>query len=261
MRFLTLGIIAMAYRPDPDLQFLSRCSDSDLNDLVYCLTHDKDGEVRFTEELTMSDIYKKFYPRHSMYWENIAAELQCFGANSVMTIFRGGKGVLYKEILCDVCTKMKVKFDKESDVITIEQQLLEKFLANALERMSPTEITDLAKSIGLNDTTNITKQVLLGSVQALFRAGGFKSYQATLMLTNAILKAIVGRGLSFASNATLARTLGILTGPIGLTVTSIWTVMDIASPAYRVTIPAVVQVAALRQQYLYGKQLALENRK
>jgi len=33
----------MAYRYDPDLEFLSKCTDEDLNDLVYCLTHDKDG--------------------------------------------------------------------------------------------------------------------------------------------------------------------------------------------------------------------------
>ena len=48
----------MAYRTDSDLEFLSQCSDEDLNDLVYCLTHDKDGSTRFTEELTKTEAYK-----------------------------------------------------------------------------------------------------------------------------------------------------------------------------------------------------------
>jgi len=42
----------MAYRYDEDLEFLENIKSEDLDDLVYCLTHDKDGEIRFTEELT-----------------------------------------------------------------------------------------------------------------------------------------------------------------------------------------------------------------
>ena len=44
----------MAYRFDTDLEFLAEIKSEDLNDLVYCLTHDKDGEKRFTEELSES---------------------------------------------------------------------------------------------------------------------------------------------------------------------------------------------------------------
>lgn len=32
----------------------------------------------------------------------------------------------------------------------------------------------------------------------------------------------------------------------------VWTAVDIAGAAYRVTIPAVIAVAALRQKHLYG---------
>jgi Domain of unknown function (DUF3944) len=48
----------MAYRPDRDLEFLGSMKSEDLNDLVFCLTHDKDGNVRLTEELTNSDIIR-----------------------------------------------------------------------------------------------------------------------------------------------------------------------------------------------------------
>lgn len=244
----------MAYRNDTDLEFLSKIKSKDLDDLVYCLTHDKDGETRWTEELTTSDGYKTYHPDHNKYWEMIAAEIQCFGGNTFATLFRGGKGVLYKEVLTDVCDKLKVNYNKDSSVEKIENHLLMKILTDALEKMSSDELKELAITLGLKNTTNITAEALVGVFQAVFRAGGFKSYQLTLIIVNSILKALIGRGLSFAGNAALTRTMAILTGPIGWIITGVWTAIDIASPAYRVTIPAVIQVAALRQKYLYEQQ-------
>lgn len=241
----------MAYRYDDDLQFLKELKSSDLNDLVYCLTHDKDGSARLTEELTMSEIYKAHSPDHHRYWELIAAEIQCFGANSFATIFRGGKGVLYKEVLTDACDKMKVNYNSNARTEAIEQNMLMKILQDALEKMSPEELRELANSLGVKDLS-VTRNVLVGAFQAIFKAGGFKSYQLTLIVVNAVLKALIGRGLSFGGNILLTRTMAVLAGPIGWIVTGLWTAVDVAGPAYRVTIPAVIQVAALRQKHLYG---------
>lgn len=245
----------MAYRYDPDLEFLESIKSEDLNDLVYCLTHDKDGDSRITEELTLSSAYKTHNPDHHQYWNLIAAEIQCFGANTFATIFRGGKGVLYKEVLIDVCEKMKVNFNKDSSTEKIEENLLMKILTDAIEKMSPEELKELAEATGIKNTNGITPEAITGVFQAVFRAGGFKSYQLTLIIVNSILKAIIGRGLSFAGNAALTRTMAILTGPIGWVITGLWTAIDIAGAAYRVTIPAVIQIAALRQKNLYKKQL------
>ena len=244
----------MAYRQDPDLEFLSQVKSEDLEDLVSCLTHDKDGSVRFTEELTQNSLYKDHYPDHKKYWRYIAAEIQCFGANTFATMLRGGEGVLYKEVLMDACDKMKVNYNKDSTVEKIENNLLMKILTDALEKMSPEELKELAVSTGVKNTDGITAEAMVGIFQAVFRAGGFKSYQLTLIVVNAVLKALIGRGLSFAGNAALTRTVAILTGPIGWVITGLWTAIDIAGTAYRVTIPAVIQVAALRQKYLYEQQ-------
>lgn len=242
----------MAYRDDPDLAFLGKLASSDLNDLVYCLTHDKDGDSRLTEELTMSDRYKAHAPDHHQYWQLIAAEVQCFGANTFATLFRGGKGVLYREVLIDVCDKMKVDYSADASVEAIESNLLMKILREALEKMSPEELRELAQSLGIKDFTSITAPVLSTAFQAIFRAGGFKSYQLTLVVVNAILKALIGRGLSLAGNRALTSTMAFLTGPVGWALNGAWTAYEIAGAAYRVTIPAVIQVAALRQKYLYG---------
>ena len=78
----------MAYRNDKDLEFLGEMKSKDLHDLVESVTKDKDGDSRLTEELTSKDIYKNNYPNHSKYWQLVAAEIQCFGANSFVTIKR-----------------------------------------------------------------------------------------------------------------------------------------------------------------------------
>lgn len=236
----------MAYRYDPDLEFLSKINSKDLNELVHCLTHDKDGSSRFTETLTLTNGYKRYYPDHHQYWQDIAEEVQKFGGNTFVNLFRGNKGVLYKEVLCDVCDKMKVNYNKASSTKQIEQNLLMKILQSSLEKMSPKEIEELAKELGVEDLTHLTPQVMTSVFLAIFKAGGFKSYQLTLIIVNAVMKAVMGRGLSIIGNSTLARILGILTGPIGWTITGVWTLIDVAGAAYRVTIPAVIQIAYLR---------------
>lgn len=257
----------MAYRIDSDLEFLSLITSNDLNDLVYCLTHDKDGNTRLTEELTYSDTYKLHYPNHNKYWKLIAAEVQCYGANSIATMFRGGEGVLYREVLQDVCNKLKVNYNNNSKTEIIENNLLLKILTSALEEMSPEDLKELAKEFNISNI-NYSSEALLGAFQAVFNAGGFKSYQLTLIVANTISKVIIGKGLSFATNTALTKTMSILTGPIGWGITGAWTLFDISGPAFRVTLPAVINIAVLRKKNLQdqeqpnsiNKQKTYENR-
>jgi uncharacterized protein YaaW (UPF0174 family) len=242
----------MAYRSDKEIEFIGELKSEDLNDLVYCLTKDKDGTARLTEELTTNPKYKQHYPNHNMYWTAIAGEIQCFGANSLATLLRGGEGVPYREVLTDVCDRLKVNYNKEATIESIEDNLLMKIVTDAIDKMTDAERKELAESIGF---TNISasKEFLLGAFQAVFRAGGFKSYQLTVIIVNAVLKALIGRGLSFAATGTMMRAISVMTGPIGWAITGAWAVLDIASPAYRVTVPTVIQIAFLRKKHLYGE--------
>lgn len=243
----------MAYRDDPDLEFLSEIDSESLNDLVYCLVYDKDGDARLTEELTMTAEYKRWHPDHNQYWEQIAAEIQCFGGNTFATMFRGGKGVLYREVLTDVCDKLKVNYSGNANVERIEGALLMKILEDAVDRMSPEQLKELADSVGINNAGLLGPEAMVAVFQTVFRAGGFQSYQLTLIIVNTVMKHLIGRGLTFAANATLTRTMSILAGPVGWAITGAWTAVDVASAAFRVTIPAVIQIAALRQKHTVGK--------
>ncbi len=238
----------MAYRYDEDLEFLRSMKSKDLDTLVETLTG-KDGDRRLTEELTANPLYKRFYPDHIEYVEEIMAELQCYGANSIMTILRVGKGVLYKEILCDVCDKAKVNYNKKSPVEHIENELLLKFLTQAIEsdEMDLSELESIAKDAKISTAKGFTKQGAIVAMQGTVRAGGFMSYQLALTVTNAVVKQVLGRGLSLAANAGLTRAISVFAGPIGWVLTGLWTAFDIAGAAYRVTMPAVIQVAFLRK--------------
>lgn len=48
----------MAYRKDSDLEFLAKCSDRDLDDLVNLLIYDNDGKKRWTEELSNNRLHQ-----------------------------------------------------------------------------------------------------------------------------------------------------------------------------------------------------------
>lgn len=242
----------MSYREDPDLEFFSKLESTDFNDLVDCLIYDKDRKKRYTEELTKNNNYIRHSPEHIRYWRDIAGELQCYGGNTIARAFRGGKGVHYKVILCEVCDKLKVNYNKKSSVLVIENNMLMKILEDTLEKMSPEELKNLCRecNIAWDKVSGLSPKAAAAIFQTAFKLGGFKSYQLTLIIVNALWKAIFGRGLAFAANASLTRVAAILTGPIGWVLTGIWTAVDIAGPAYRVTIPAVAQVALLRKKFL-----------
>ncbi len=239
----------MAYRNDKDLEFLGEMKSKDLHDLVESVTKDKDGDSRLTEELTSKDIYKNNYPNHSKYWQLVAAEIQCFGANSFVTMLRGGEGVPYREVLEDVCDKAKVNYNKKQSIAAIENQLLIKLLGDAAGKMSEADRKEFAKLIGLNAVKALSPESMMAAAQTAFVAGGFQSYRMALMVANGVSRALLGRGLTLVANATLTRTLGIISGPIGWAVTGAWTAIDLAGPAFRVTLPAVIHVALLRKKH------------
>lgn len=238
----------MGYKLDVDLEFLHDMKSKELNELVEVLIKDKDGELRFAEKITSNELYKIHSPNHSEYVDVILEEIQTFGGNSFANILRGG-GVQYKEILCDVCDKMKVNYNKNSSTTRIEENLFMKILEDSIEKMSEKELKELLSTLNLK-TTNYTKNAVMVGLQTAIKQGGFKSYKIAVIVANAVWKAIFGKGLTLVANKTITKYMSILAGPIGWAISGVWTAVDIAGPAYRVTIPTVIQIAFLRQLYM-----------
>jgi len=239
------------YREDADLRFLECCDNEDLDLLVSLITHDpRDKTLRWTETLSSSDNYKRFHPAHRNYWQEIAAEIQTFGASSIASMFRGGKGVLYREVLCDVCDHTGVKYKKEEATETIELSLLMKMLEKSLSEMSSAELREFADSMG-TELTAPTVPLILMAIQTAVRSSGFAAYRLSVVMLSTLAKVVLGRTLPIVTYLTLTRSISVLAGPVGIALITGWLIADMAGPARRVTVPACLLVACLRQQYLY----------
>lgn len=231
-----------------DLEFLYSARNEDLRILVDYLTKDKNGNYRLTEGLTSKRSYQAYYPaRIDLMVDDVIDELERFGGNTIANFFRGG-GVDYRTIVTGVAKKLKVNFNKKSDVAIIEWNILMKIFTDSLDKMSEEELMKLAKEMGvpIGRYTRFSKQIVINVLQIAIKKSGFAAYKIAVIVANAIAKALLGRGLSFAANATLTRFVSIFAGPIGWVLMALWTAIDIAGPAYRVTIPCVVQIAYMR---------------
>jgi len=240
----------MAYMDDKDLEILQYASKEDLDTLVSYIIKDSNGKIRLTEELTYSDEYKKYSPEHNKYWKLIAAEIQCYGANTIMTMFRFGKGVMYREVLENVCDNLNIKYNSTDITDVIEMKLLENILEKSLEHLNFKERQELVEELDLN-TVDFTKQGIGLALQTIIRMGKLPSYQIATIVANGVAKTILNRGLSFTANTTMMKVIGTMSGPIGWAISALWTVIDIAGPAYRITTPVVIQVAYIRAKLRY----------
>ena len=194
----------------------------------------------FTEMLSEDERYKTYKPDHKRYVNKIKSELSEFASNSFVTAFRG-HGVSYREMLTDVCEKTKTSFDENASLERIENALLEKVLEDAWENLSEQQKKEVLENTPIGNMGGFA----VGAMLAAFRAGGAVSYQLTMLIVNGIAKAILGRmlvGAVFARGA-----IGLLGGPIGIVLGSFAVLFDVSGPAYRITVPATIYIAALRR--------------
>lgn len=237
------------YRNDPDLNLLGQCSNEELQLLVFILTTDpRDGATRWTESLTGTPEYRLLAPEHRRYWQLIAAELQRYGANTLVSMARLGRGVTYREILGDVCDKLDVNYNPKSTTETIELYLLMKVLEKSLDQMTPDELEAFSRTMQL-DLTSPTPQLILIAVQAAIRTSSLAALELATMLSASIISSLGGIA-TWGTVVVASRALSVLAGPVAIVLSSVWMISDIAGPAYRVTIPACIIIAWLRQQHL-----------
>jgi len=250
----------LRYRNDDGLAFLQFCSHADLKDIADILMSVK-GEKRLTEQLSAEPHFAGSSDDLTKVWHLIAAELQRFGGDTVASIFRGGHGVIYWEILKDVCGHMKVEIRDGEELSVVEGRVLIKVLESSLEKMTEEQRTEFVRSAaalfadGKFNPASATPAAILAALQAGIAMGGFAAFQIAAIAANAVSNFVLGRGLAFAANAGLMRLLGVVAGPIGWVISGILSVPLASGPAFRVTVPAVIYVAYLRQKHLNSDQL------
>ncbi len=223
---------------DSDLKFLSNCNNDQLQLLCDMLTYDpKDGKKRYTETLTQRASYLSYYPSEmKKMLPAVIDEYQKFGGNTIANMLRG-HGVSYRVILRDVCKALDMKCSDADSVETMEIALLKRTAQKLAESLSE---EDASIEVLKNDIIRFCNNEL----DCPDRVIGVLLLSFAPKLTQmglSIVYTSVGRGL-------IAR---LPLGPAFWIVGGVWTLFDVASPAFRVTIPATIIIACLRR--VYGK--------
>lgn len=247
---------------DPDLMMvLEKGTNEDLGVLIDIITDNGDGRVSLNSDvketlvamknaLSANDINAddRIITRERATYL-ITKEIQSFGGNSIMNFFREGKGIPYKEIVCDVASHVGASYDNTQDIAQIEGAILVKIIEKSIEKMTDDERKRFFESFGVSYGIGAGPAAMAALI-ATIRVSGFAFYQMATIVAQAVAKQVLGKGLSFATTGGLMRGISFFAGPIGWTITGIWSAYDLASPAYRVTVPCVVQLAYMRQQEL-----------
>ncbi|WP_374063766.1 acidic protein MsyB [Escherichia coli] len=226
------------YLNDSDLDFLQHCSEEQLANFARLLTHNEKGKTRLSSVLMRNELFKSMegHPeQHRRNWQLIAGELQHFVGDSIANKLRG-HGKLYRAILLDVSKRLKLKADKEMSTFEIEQQLLEQFLRNTCKNMDEEHKQEFLHAVDAR--VNELEELLPLLMKDKLLAKGVShllSSQLTRILRTHAAMSVLGHGLLRGAG---------LGGPVGAALNG---VKAVSGSAYRVTIPAVLQIACLRR--------------
>ena len=158
-------------------------------------------------------------------------------------------GPAYESIVYDVCKEMEVEnIDEHDTAEDMEQALLDKVTEKMLDELTYEQRKQVMKDLNIKHRT-YNKQAVMAAL-LLTRRINLRLYNYVMSyILRMVTQLLIGRGVLTAGFGLLSRGLGIMMGPVGWIVLSGWTAWDIAGPAYRVTVPAVIQVAFLRMKY------------
>lgn len=241
----------MAKRPeDSELNFLHTCSREELEPLVgVILGTDDSGKIstngRMSSTLNKTDVFKANFPDHTKYVDEIIEEIQRYGGNTLVNIFRGC-GVSYHETVYDVCKKMSISCSRTQTTEEIEGKLLSKVLANVWSNLSDDDRNRILSELGIQKP-KIGGMGAAATIAFIMAERSF-AYPFIVSIVGSVGAMMLGRTAPLLlANVGLGRAIAVLAGPIGWAIAGVWSAFDIAAPAYRITIPVCVYVAALRK--------------
>ncbi|EGK30810.1 hypothetical protein SFK227_0005 [Shigella flexneri K-227] len=128
---------------------------------------------------------------------------------------------------------MKLKADKEMSTFEIEQQLLEQFLRNTWKKMDEEHKQEFLHAVDAR--VNELEELLMKDKLLAKGVSHLLSSQLTRILRTHAAMSVLGHGLLRGAG---------LGGPVGAALNG---VKAVSGSAYRVTIPAVLQIACLRR--------------
>jgi len=181
-------------------------------------------------------------------------EITLDGANTIASIFRRWEGVPYLKIVRDAARKMKVTFSDTDDEILIERRCLESMIKRYLEKAGLAEckrvqqiFDEYGRKYGRQKmmTASVMNGMRVGTLGLLIKEIG---QRATSMIVQRIIMRIMGRQMAREASKRVVQMAGFAVPLLNILMIG-WTIVDIAGPAYRKTIPTVLEIALLRLEF------------
>jgi uncharacterized protein YaaW (UPF0174 family) len=219
----------------------------DLDILVDYLTDKGVGHVSMAEDVCKLLVSCK---RVGAYDENdrniIGKEIRLFGGNSFANLLRGGDAIEYRELVSDVAERLTARTAIGGSVPSIEEAILREVLAKTFERMSDAQRREALEELDAQSLSSLGAGALVGALSGP-KFGKFLTYTIARVAADSMAKAVLGHGLKLVARRAMRQlATSSVGGPVGWTLAAI---SALASPAFRVTLPFVVQVEYIRQSH------------
>lgn len=202
----------------PDL--LAGATSDDLNVLADLITDNGKGRLALDSKVKTTIMTHRAKGRLQVIPDVLDAEIRAFGSNTIASMFRSG-GVEYLELATDVAKKLDGKPGDSHDVFDIEDIVLRLAIRKYMR------VKTFSDYAGMMAQSAQAVKILISGVGTV---GGFAASGGAA----AIASAVGGR-------------LATLIAPPVAVATAGATLYQVASPAFRITVPAVLQIARIRK--------------
>ena len=182
----------------------------------------------------------------------LSREICLDGANTFASTFRvfkgegwARKGVSWEEIIRDVGSKLKVEFPSNAKAPELEQRVLAAVVERYFDSLSDEERADVDGQLGkVAGSVSVAETIKTLSKGGATAAGVVWRKAALAAVEQVLVKVLLQvAGREAAKNA--AKIAGAVVPGLNILLGA-WTVIDLAGPAYRKTIPTVIELALMR---------------
>ncbi|MET3465064.1 hypothetical protein [Variovorax atrisoli] len=250
--------MTLKFREDKDLFVLAVSRHEDLERLAEILTLDAgDGQKRHAQELLKDSAYKQALDEGDLRgaWKSLGAELQAYGgdsiANAMRSLVKGHTGVLYREIVTDLFEYLKIDFKPMEDIKALEDQLLFAILSSQKKNLSDEELHRILDEAAIKGGLSESPGGKL-SLDDLVR--GASTDLQTGYMAATVARAIASMMLPSVARLALPIALAVAAPRVGAAlvpglnaISAASALTQITKPAYRVTVPAVLEVIRIRR--------------
>lgn len=157
----------------------------------------------------------------------------------------------YKEIL--EMTAEKLGISSSGSVQELEIRITQEVFGKMLEKMTPEQKEKLEEK--LNEAAKkmrgkADKVLTSGGLLAALGAAHLSGFGVYLLATTTLagIGSAIGVVFPFAAYATLTSTISVVIGPIGWIVGGLFALWGLLSPNFKLVVPAIVYITALREE-------------